>query len=37
MRIRLDARSDQPWRREGFRHPELMICAPIAHGLWRLA
>ena len=24
-RIRLDARSDQPWRREGFRHPDLMI------------
>jgi hypothetical protein len=25
VRIRLDARSDQPWRREGFRHPDLMI------------
>ena len=24
-RIRFDARSDQPWRREGFRHPDLMI------------
>ncbi|MCA3273784.1 MAG: toprim domain-containing protein [Roseomonas sp.] len=25
VRIRLDARSDQPWRRDGFRHPDLMI------------
>jgi hypothetical protein len=25
VRIRLDARVDQPWRREGFRHPDLMI------------
>jgi len=25
VRIRLDARSDQPWRREGCRHPDLMI------------
>jgi len=25
VRIRLDARTDQPWRREGFRHPDLMI------------
>jgi len=25
VRIRLDSRSDQPWRREGFRHPDLMI------------
>ena len=24
VRIRLDARTDQPWRREGFRHPDLM-------------
>ena len=24
-RIRLDARSDQPWRRDGFRHPDRMI------------
>ncbi|MGE0424950.1 MAG: toprim domain-containing protein [Reyranellaceae bacterium] len=24
VRIRLDARVDQPWRREGFRHPDLM-------------
>ena len=25
VRIRLDARVDQPWRRDGFRHPDLMI------------
>ncbi len=25
VRIRLDARVDQPWRREGFRHPDLMV------------
>ena len=25
VRIRLDARVDQPWRRQGFRHPDLMI------------
>jgi putative DNA primase/helicase len=25
LRIRLNAPSDQPWRREGFRHPDLMI------------
>jgi putative DNA primase/helicase len=24
VRIRLDARVDQPWRRSGFRHPDLM-------------
>ena len=24
VRIRLDARVDQPWRRDGFRHPDLM-------------
>ena len=24
VRIRLDARHDQPWRRSGFRHPNLM-------------
>ncbi|WP_198370259.1 DUF7146 domain-containing protein [Roseomonas rosulenta] len=24
VRIRLDARTDQPWRRDGFRHPDLM-------------
>jgi hypothetical protein len=24
VRIRLDARIDQPWRRDGFRHPDLM-------------
>lgn len=24
VRIRLDARHDQPWRRSGFRHPSLM-------------
>ena len=24
IRIRLDARVDQPWRRDGFRHPDLM-------------
>lgn len=24
VRIQLDARIDQPWRREGFRHPNLM-------------
>lgn len=24
VRIRLDAHVDQPWRREGFRHPDLM-------------
>lgn len=24
IRIRLDARTDQPWRRESFRHPDLM-------------
>ena len=24
VRIRLDARVDQPWRREGFRHPDLI-------------
>ena len=24
IRIRLDARSDQPWRRDGFRHPSLI-------------
>jgi len=24
VRIRLDARLDQPWRRDGFRHPDLM-------------
>ena len=24
VRIRLDARVDQPWRREAFRHPDLM-------------
>ncbi len=24
IRIRLDARTDQPWRRDGFRHPNLM-------------
>ncbi len=24
VRIRLDAQTDQPWRREGFRHPDLM-------------
>jgi hypothetical protein len=24
VRIRLDAHIDQPWRREGFRHPDLM-------------
>ncbi len=24
VRIRLDARIDQPWRREGFRHPDLI-------------
>ncbi len=25
VRIRLDARIDQPWRRGGFRHPNLML------------
>ncbi len=25
VRIRLDARTDQPWRRDGFRHPDLMV------------
>jgi hypothetical protein len=25
VRIRLDARVDQPWRRDGFRHPDLMV------------
>ncbi|MCC7495821.1 MAG: toprim domain-containing protein, partial [Fimbriimonadaceae bacterium] len=25
VRIRLDSRSDQPWRRDGFRHPDLMV------------
>jgi putative DNA primase/helicase len=25
VRIRLDARVDQPWRREDFRHPDLMV------------
>jgi putative DNA primase/helicase len=25
VRIRLDARTDQPWRRSGFRHPNLMV------------
>ena len=25
VRIRLDARVDQPWRRSGFRHPNLMV------------
>jgi hypothetical protein len=25
VRIRLDARTDQPWRRGGFRHPDLMV------------
>lgn len=25
VRIRLDAHSDQPWRRDGFRHPDLMV------------
>jgi hypothetical protein len=25
VRIRLDARIDQPWRRSGFRHPNLMV------------
>ena len=25
VRIRLDARTDQPWRRDGFRHPDLTI------------
>jgi hypothetical protein len=25
VRIRLDARTDQPWRRGGFRHPNLML------------
>ena len=25
VRIRLDARHDQPWRRSGFRHPDLMV------------
>jgi hypothetical protein len=24
-RVRLDARTDQPWRRGGFRHPNLML------------
>ena len=24
VRIRLDARVDQPWRRDGFKHPDLM-------------
>ncbi len=24
VRIRLDAQTDQPWRRSGFRHPELL-------------
>jgi hypothetical protein len=24
VRVRLDAHMDQPWRREGFRHPDLM-------------
>ena len=26
IRIRLDARTDQPWRSHGFRHPDLMVC-----------
>ena len=25
VRIRLDARTDQPWRRDGFQHPDLMV------------
>ena len=25
VRIRLDARVDQPWMRDGFRHPDLMV------------
>ena len=25
VRIRLDARVDQPWQRSGFRHPDLMV------------
>ncbi len=25
VRIRLDAHSDQPWRRDSFRHPDLMV------------
>jgi putative DNA primase/helicase len=25
VRIRLDAHTDQPWRRESFRHPDLMV------------
>jgi len=25
VRIRLDAHTDQPWRRDGFRHPDLMV------------
>jgi putative DNA primase/helicase len=27
VRIRLDSRTDQPWRRDGFRHPNLMLWA----------
>ena len=30
VRIRLDARIDQPWRRSGFRHPNLMLRTLVA-------
>jgi hypothetical protein len=34
VRIRLDARVDQPWLREGFRHPDLIVW--IRHNRARL-
>lgn len=32
VRIRLDARTDQPWRRDGFRHPDLMVWVRAQRG-----
>jgi putative DNA primase/helicase len=32
VRIRLDARHDQPWRRSGFRHPNLMAWVKANRG-----
>lgn len=32
VRIRLDARLHEPWRREGFRHPNLMEWVAANHG-----
>jgi len=32
VRIRLDAHTDQPWRRDSFRHPDLMVWVRVNRG-----